>query len=366
MVEICSVARAARSGRQLRRADRCVHRVRRFAFLNCFSICCLLTILFAGSGVPCANAALLPGIDISHYQGTINWPSVAGGGYKFAFMKATQGTTYVDPTFATNRANAVAAGVMVGFYDFCEVSTTASDGATEANHFLATIKPLYQAGQYFPPVADVESFPTGLSTAQLKTATSNWVQSFSDTIYNALGVRPIIYTSKSRANSIYSDTVALNHPLWLAWWKGTGTTSPPTAADTPQWGKWDFWQWSDGSDSIAQASPVPGIAGNCDRDVFDGTLASLTALRIGKDNSKKGDFNRDGLVNQADYNVWVANNGKIVPVYTGADGNGDARVNAADLAIWQAAVPEPGSLTLILSALIVSAGSFGRSRSARC
>lgn len=366
MLQIGSVARAAYSGRQLRRAGCCVHRKRRLAFLDYSLLFCLLALLFAASEVPQASAVLIPGIDISHWQGTINWPSVAGGGYKFAFMKATQGTTYVDPTFTTNRTNAVAAGLMVGFYDFCEVSTTASDGATEANHFLATIKPLYQAGQYFPPVADVESFPTGLTTAQLKTATSNWVQSFSDTIYNALGVRPLIYTSKSRANSIYSDTVALNHPLWLAWWKGTGTTSPPTAADTPQWGKWDFWQWSNGADTIAQDSPVPGIAGNCDRDVFDGTLDSLKALRIGKDGSLKGDFNRDGLVNQADYNVWVANNGKIVPVYAGADGNGDARVNAADLAIWQAAVPEPGSLALILSALVVSAGNLRRRRSAGC
>lgn len=47
------------------------------------------------------RAELLPGIDISHWQGTINWASVAGGGYKFAFMKATESTSYVDPTFMT-------------------------------------------------------------------------------------------------------------------------------------------------------------------------------------------------------------------------------------------------------------------------
>ena len=128
-------------------------------------------------GLP-AKAVLQPGIDVSHYQGTINWTAVKNAGYQFAFMKATQGTTYVDPTFATNRANATAAGIPVGFYDFCEVSTTASDAIAEANHFLASIKPLYLNGQYFPPVADVESFPVGLTTAQLQTATSNWVHSF--------------------------------------------------------------------------------------------------------------------------------------------------------------------------------------------
>ena len=101
---------------------------------------------------------LQPGIDVSHYQGTINWTSVKNAGYQFAFMKATQGTTYVDPTFATNRTNATAAGIPIGFYDFCEVSTTATDAIAEANHFLASIKPLYQSRQYFRPSPTSRAF----------------------------------------------------------------------------------------------------------------------------------------------------------------------------------------------------------------
>lgn len=312
--------------------------------------CFCAALLSAGVASP-ALAVLQPGIDVSHYQGTINWTSVKNGGYQFAFMKATEGTTYVDPTFATNRANATAAGIPIGFYDFCEVSTTASDGVAEANHFLATIKPLYQTGQYFPPVADVESFPTGLTTAQLQTATSNWVQQFSNTIYASLGVRPMIYTSLSKANSYYTSSVASSHMLWLAQWKGTGTTSPPTASSTPLWGKYDFWQWSDNQDAIAQAMPVPGIAGNVDRDVYDGTVAQLLALRLGKDGSKPGDFNRDGKVDAADYQYWKSKTGTVVPLYTGADANGDAKVDAKDLAIWTANVPEPVSISLVVPCL---------------
>ncbi len=310
-----------------------------------------------------AIAQLLPGIDVSHYQGTINWASVAGGGYKFAFMKATEATSYVDPTFATNRANAVANGVIAGFYHFCSVSTdTTTDPVNEANHFLASIKPVYLSGQYLPPVADVESFPTGLTTAQYQATTSAWVQRFSDTIYSSLGVRPIIYTSLSKANSYYTSAVASSHLLWLAQWKGTGTTSPPTASSTPLWGKFDFWQWSDGSDSVAQASPVPGISGGVDRDVYSGTLDSLKALMLGKDNSKSGDFNRDGFVNSADYDVWFANNGNTVPLYTGADANGDARVTSADLDFWLRAIPEPASAAL---AVLASAGSASYVRNRR-
>ena len=132
--------------------------------------------------------------------------------------------------------------------------------------------------------------------------------------------------------------------LWLAQWKGTGTTSPPTASSTPLWGKYDFWQWSDEPGRRRHATPVPGIGGGgVDRDVFDGTVAQLLALRLGNDHAKPGDFNRDGKVDSADYNVWSANNGKVVPLYTGADANGDAKVDGKDLAIWTAAVPEPAS-----------------------
>src|SRR5690349_19698694 len=69
----------------------------------------------------------ITGIDVSHWQGTINWTSVANAGYKFAFMKATQDTNYTDPTFATNIANATAAGLIVGPYHFCSLDTNSAD-----------------------------------------------------------------------------------------------------------------------------------------------------------------------------------------------------------------------------------------------
>jgi GH25 family lysozyme M1 (1,4-beta-N-acetylmuramidase) len=339
--------------------------MRRTARLVIFVTCVLGLALRASAAVDIA------GIDVSHWQGTIDWASVKTAGYKFAFMKATQGNSYNDPTFSTNLTNATAQGIRVGPYHFCELDTgygDPTDPVTEANHFLAIIKPKYQTGRYLPPVADVEQFPTGLTTAQLQTLTSTWVQSFSDTIYNALGVRPIIYTSLSKANSYYTSRVAGNHELWLAWWKGTGTTNPPVASNTPDWGIWQFWQWSNGVDSVAQASPVPGISGDVDRDVYYGTQAQLDALRVGYDGAMTGDFNRDGKVDAGDYTVWRNTNGQTVPIYSGADANGDAKVTVADYNLWRShfgqgaaaaagnsisegAVPEPGATILIAWAL---------------
>ena len=61
-------------------------------------------------------------------------------------------------------------------------------------------------------------------------------------------------------------------------WKGNGTVSPPTQSNAPSWPLWTFWQWSDGADSIAQASQVPGTSVSVDRDVYAGTTAQLNAL----------------------------------------------------------------------------------------
>src|SRR6187397_331116 len=120
---------------------------------------------------------LTQGIDISHWQGTINWGQVAADpkGIKFAFMKATEDTNYTDPTFNTNLAGAKAAGILAGPYHFCRLDTGSADpvadAAAEANYFLSKIKSKYLSGTYLAPMSDVETWPSGLSTSALKTLT---------------------------------------------------------------------------------------------------------------------------------------------------------------------------------------------------
>jgi GH25 family lysozyme M1 (1,4-beta-N-acetylmuramidase) len=269
--------------------------MRLFKNLSMLRLAAVAALLALALISPAGAQTYIEGIDVSHWQGSINWTSVRNSGVEFAFMKATQGTTYVDPTFAANAQNATNAGVLVGPYHFCNLNTDTSnplDPVNEANHFLDVIQPYYNSGLYLPPVADVEGFPAFGSTAEARAFTSAWVQSFSDTIYGALGVRPIIYGSLSTANSYYTSSVASQHELWLAWWKSSGTSNPPTPADTPLWGPWQFWQWTD-------SGSIPGIAGNVDRDLFNGTRAQLESLLIGPGSGGPGgitmisDFNAD-------------------------------------------------------------------------
>jgi GH25 family lysozyme M1 (1,4-beta-N-acetylmuramidase) len=240
---------------------------------------------------PVRAQTYLEGVDVSLYQDAIDWPALKAGGVEFAFVRATRGEAYNDPLFLANMHGAAAAGMPVGAYHFCRLETNyvaggspVADATAEANHFLSVIKPFYDAGQMLPPVADVEGFPSFPNTTTARNYTSAWTQVFSDTIYNALGVRPLIYGSLSKvagSGTYYTSTVANQHDLWLAWWKGTGGDDPPTpgtpyptAADTPLWGAWTFWQWTD-------HWTRPGINGAVDGDLFNGTQVQLLSLLTG-------------------------------------------------------------------------------------
>src|SRR5207344_2546016 len=108
-------------------------------------------------------AGALPGIDVSHHQGAIDWVQVAGAGVRFAFAKATEGRNYVDPQYATNKAGAALSGVAFGAYHFAQPDGTANDAILEADHFVDVAQ--LEPGDLVP-VLDIER-TGGLSQAQV-------------------------------------------------------------------------------------------------------------------------------------------------------------------------------------------------------
>jgi GH25 family lysozyme M1 (1,4-beta-N-acetylmuramidase) len=344
------------------------------------------------------------GLDVYSGDGTINWTSVKNGGYAFAFVKADEGVNAPDSKFATNMSGANAVGIYVGPYHFAHTESLSPQGTIkfdnytggafaydsplqpnrdawldatrEAVDFIKRIRPYYQqtgTTYYLPPVSDIEqAYMPNLSASLKKEFVSNWAQLFSDTVYDALRVRPILYVSKSSANTNFTATVAGQQPFWIAWYKGTGTTSPPLANDTPNFPAWSFWQWSDGSDSIAQGNPIPGTSANIDhdRDVFSGTQQQLAALKV---QIAQGDANHNGGVDIADYVRWRKDMTTTSPKYTAysqaflaADANNNGKVEADDYIYWReqfgkvvgatrgadvldsSGVPEPASIVLLL------------------
>src|SRR5262249_52944076 len=83
---------------------------------------------------------MLAGIDVSHWQGSINWAKVGGDGVSFAIMKATEGRSYVDPTYSTNVDGATSNGIAVGAYHFAGPSSQQGDAVAEADHFVSVAR----------------------------------------------------------------------------------------------------------------------------------------------------------------------------------------------------------------------------------
>lgn len=196
------------------------------------------------------------GIDVSRYQGSINWRKVRADGKAFAFVKASQGQSYVDPTFEANVKGAKEAGVLIGAYHFLDAAS-ASAARLEARHFAKVLERVGGAAALdLPPVMDYENNPAGLS----KSAINSVAKAFLTELESATGRRPIIYSGNSFAANF--DASLSPYKLWVARY----SSSAPY--DTPAWKQWAFWQYSDNG-------RVDGISGPVDLNVYSGTETEL-------------------------------------------------------------------------------------------
>lgn len=206
----------------------------------------------------------LHGIDVSHWQGTVDWPTVSGTDKVFVFLKASDvvsGVDYVDPTYLGNRAEAQAAGLLAGAYHFARPSgTTPAEITASAVHqadlFVSTAQ--LHPGDLLP-VLDLEV--GGLAVSMPVADLTLWVQSYLDEVWYQTGLRGIIYTSPSFWSNRLGNTAAFanqGYTLWLAHWT-TGTPTVPGA----NWGGqgWTFWQYT-------SSGTVAGIGGRVDLDRF--------------------------------------------------------------------------------------------------
>jgi lysozyme len=180
------------------------------------------------------------GIDVSHYQGDVDWQAVAASGVRFAFIKATDGGGDVDPRFTQNWAASAAAGLLRGAYHFFRPKVEASD---QAKLFCSTVT---MDDVALPPALDVE-VTEGVDPATLRAGIKAWLEN----VESALKCRPVLYTDPGfwRANGSADFGT---YPLWLA--------CDSDRPEMPQgWQTWTFWQYSD-------AGQVRGIQGSVDLD----------------------------------------------------------------------------------------------------
>ncbi len=188
-------------------------------------------------------AAGTRGIDVSHFQGEIDWTSVAGSGIEFVFLKATEGIDDPDPNFETNWQGAGDAGLPRGAYHFFE---PADSGAEQAGFFLSTIgEKTLELGT----ALDLEK-AGDLTPDEISTQVRAWL----DAVEAATGRKPMIYTTADFWNASVGSNAFSEYPLWIAEY-GVEEPRLPTG-----WSSWAYWQDADDRS-------VPGISVATDLDV---------------------------------------------------------------------------------------------------
>ncbi|MEM0999631.1 MAG: glycoside hydrolase family 25 protein [Bacteroidota bacterium] len=194
------------------------------------------------------------GIDVSHYQGKINWNKVEKAGVQFAFIKATEGKSIVDPRFARNWKQARKHNILRGAYHFYRPSVHSEE---QARLFLSKVQ--VKPGD-LPPVLDLE-VTDGRSPAIIRKGVRNWMR----IVEKETGVRPILYTMPRFADDYLGDALG-EYPLWVASLRRRKPQVPRA------WKHWTFWQFT-------HHGRVKGISGDVDRNYFPGTPEELRALR---------------------------------------------------------------------------------------
>jgi lysozyme len=193
---------------------------------------------------------MLVGIDVSDYQGQVDWDSVARSGRQFAFAKATEGTDYAARTFPANWAGIKAAGLVRGAYHFGHPGRNAPEA--EADWFLEHVGT--------PEEGDILILDLEAGSGDVAGWTAAWLRHVTERV----GFRPVLYSGTwfLEPNGCCGNSDLAQYGLWLASYQATMPPAPPS------WPFLAFWQHSD-------RASVPGVDGPVDESFFNGDLAHL-------------------------------------------------------------------------------------------
>ncbi|SIQ73313.1 GH25 family lysozyme [Bosea sp. TND4EK4] len=213
-------------------------------------------------GVRDARRKVIQGIDVSRWQGEIDWEKVKGAGTRFAFIKATEGGDHLDPNFRRNWAEAKRHGIPRSAYHFVWWCRSAKDQVRWIK------KHIPRDPDALPPVLDVE-WQNGSQCAKRisRQEALDKIEVMLKGLREHTGKKPVIYTDINFHEDIlegqYND-----HPYWLR------STAAPLAKRYAR-DRWEFWQFT-------TTGRVPGITGDVDRNAFFGTEREFEAWRQGR------------------------------------------------------------------------------------
>ena len=268
----------------------------------------------------------IQGLDVSSHQGNVNWQEQRNMGALFAYAKASEALSYLNPYFSSQYNGSRSVGMIRGAYHFAIPNV--SSGAAQANYFASNGGAWSGDGTTLPPLLDIEYNPYpelgntcyNMSQSQMV----SWIADFSNTLYTRTGRYPAIYTTTDWWTQCTGNTPAFkNQPLHIASYR---TVSPGVLP--AGWTKYDIWQYS-------SQGPFAG-----DSNVFSGSYAELQALATGFDpvltkyNSMGGASSRLGA--------------QTLPLYCGLPAGGCYRQYAGGQIIWH---PNTGAKAVYFSSI---------------
>ena len=193
------------------------------------------------------------GVDVSHFQGQVDWQKVKADSISYVYLKATDGITYTDPKYIDNSSELYKVGLAFGSYHFFEPD---DDPIDQAKHYISVTS---QQKDILRPVLDVE-ISRGKTPQEISESVAKWLSY----VEEDLNCQPIIYTYASYWEEFLGDDFT-EYDLWLADY--ASTPNPPKNKQD-----WLMWQYS-------QKGKVNGISGMVDRDYLqtnNGNLSSIT------------------------------------------------------------------------------------------
>ena len=192
------------------------------------------------------------GVDVSRYQGEIDWNILASNDISFAFIKATEGSSHVDPCFQYNFEEGRKTGLRIGAYHFFSYD---SEGQTQADHYIATVE---KAAGLLPPVIDLEFYGAKGQNPPEQGQVRKELTVILDRLEEYYGMKPIIYATES-SYALYLADSFQEYDIWIR-----NVITSPRLSDHREW---TFWQYTD-------RGKLEGYQGNekyIDMNVFNGS-----------------------------------------------------------------------------------------------
>lgn len=228
-----------------------------FIVLTAIFAACFLLFILIWNGVLLLNNPSLAeypvrGVDVSSYQGDIDWKTLASQDISFAFIKATEGSSFTDPQFAYNYEQAQQTHLRIGAYHFFSYD---SGGDTQAEHFISTV---YPVDNMLPPVIDLEFYGDYDKNPPDRETVRQQLDIMLDKLQSYYGMKPIIYATE-KSYSLYLAGAYDAYDIWIR-----NVIGNPNLSDQREW---TFWQYT----NRARLKGYHGKEKYIDLNVFDGT-----------------------------------------------------------------------------------------------